>query len=426
VCSQFHRGRLLISWDPNPSYFNNDGHAGQQISDVLDLASANELVFKVPFMSHIGMLSVDTLALNCSTQSLAEYELWGNRSTSTAWTTPILYSCANGIVFVNVLNELQCGDATADAVIVAEMWMEDVHFASPRQDVLSGSGSHPSGVVANLSYTNTVIQGVEVPDGEAVSDVVPVESEDDYLSKLYSGEAVPSLRVLLHRTYFWRNYSLYTDATSSHGSMATYVFPRFPLPLHAKGFDYVDNLNTFSTTGMLTNYFNTTPIAYITACFTGHRGGMVWKSATTEAYSGKGAYFSALLKGGDITKRGVNNLYAGSTTNDNLRRRQISAMLGSITAGSSASHQSSNGVCSGLFPMYANWRMFPGNINSMYDSVNEGGYDGAALASDQVTWVGIKSASASFCDLMLSVSAATDFNVFGFVNVPDVYVQNTI
>lgn len=426
VCSQFHRGRLLVSWDPNPSYATADGQAGRQISDVLDLASANELVFKVPFMSHLGMLSVFNLPVSCSTSALAGFKVWGNRSTTTDWTTQTLYTSANGVVFISVLNELQCGDATADAVIVAETWMEDMHLAVPCSDVSSGTDDHPTGTIAALSYNNIVIQGTEVPDGEEATDEVQVSSADEHISKLYSGEAVPSLRVLLHRTYLHRNRAIYSAPNQYFGHLMRFCFPRFPLPLHSFGLNYPDSFTIDDNRVMPTNYSNTTPIAYITSCFVGFRGGMVWKSATTEAYSGKGAYFSALLKGGNVASNGSVALKSGTTQNDNLRQRQFSNVLGAIQAGSSSSLQSSNGVCSGLFPMYANWRMFPGNVNRMYEPATHSAYDNVSLGRDVVTWAGVNSTSGYFCDLLLSVSAATDFNVFGFVNVPDVYVQNSI
>jgi len=420
VASQFHRGRLAIAWDPSPAYSTQS--TTSQITDILDLATADEIVFRVPFMAPTGMLGVNNYPSTANTPALVNtYTLWGNRATSASLTNFTLRSCCNGVIYITVLNELQCGDATANATLVCSTWFEDMKFGCPNPDLASGTfGITATKGLSNISYNNFVAQGLEAPDGTVEEDTIPIVADCDHLSALYSGEAVPSLRSLLHRTYFHRAVNF----TTTGPSYVWYTFPRFPTTFHNKAFQFNDS-NTGGTgeLGTLsTNYTVTTPIAYLTACFVGHRGAMVWKAMTTDSYRGVGSYFSTLGRASGTAGSGLGLQLstAGASRANSLR-----SFLGSILGGSAASLQSNNGVTSGVFPMYSMWRMHPGNMSAMYTAAQNTTVDYNPNSLDTMAWFGCTNAAGS-SDLLLSVAAGTDYNVFGFVNVPEVFLATSL
>lgn len=420
VASQFHRGRLAIAWDPCLTFGSQTTTA--QITDILDLATANELVFKVPFLAPVGMLGVNPYPSTANTPALVNsYTLWGNRANSVSINAKTLRATANGIVYMTVLNELQCGDATAAVTLVCSTWFEDMKFAFPAPDINTGTlnTSQTTIGVASCAYNNFVTQGVEVPDGTTMQDEIPVEQDTDFLSALYSGEAVPSLRPLLHRSYFHRAVSY----TTTGPSWFSFTFPRFPIPFANKGFVTSDT----STGGsgqlgtLATNYTNTTPIAYITACFCGYRGSMVWKATTTDGYRGVGAYLAVLGRSQNTNPGLLLALSSAATSRPNSLR----SFLGSLASGVATTMQSNNGVAAGVFPMYTNWRMLPGNVGTMYTPYTSPGLDAQPVTSDALTYFGCTNVAGS-SDILLSVAAGTDFNVFGFVNVPEIFLATSM
>lgn len=420
VSSQFHRGRLAIAWDPCLTFGSQTTTA--QITDILDLATANELVFKVPFLAPVGMLGVNPYPSTANTVALVNsYTLWGNRANSSSINAKTLRSTANGIVYMTVLNELQCGDTTAAVTLVCSTWFEDMKFAFPTPDINGGTlnTSVTNNGVASCAYNNFVTQGVEIPDGSAVQDEIPVDQDTDFLAALYSGESVPSLRPLLHRSYFHRAVNYTTTGRSS----IAFTFPRFPIPFANKGF--VNSDNSTGGAGQLgtlsTNYTTTTPIAYITACYCGYRGSMVWKATTTEGFNGIGTFFSLLGRSMN-TNPGLLVALATATAS---RANTLRSFLGSLASGVASSIQTNNGVISGVFPMYSNWRMFPGNVATMYTPYTSPGLDAQPVTSDALTFFG-STAVAGSSDILFSVAAGTDFNVFGFVNVPEIFLATAM
>lgn len=429
VCSQFHRGRLLATWDPAACSPYLPSRSGAQISHVIDLASATEMTIKVPYMSHLGMLKTRHEPYLADTADKAEARCWSDATDGFDWTYQQMFSSSNGVVQLRVLNFLQCGDATADVKIVVSVSFEDMVLMCPTVDSTTPvtQNALPSAFsrIALTDFTNqevtvqgVVIQGLEAPGMSEDMQMISAGPNVDEISKLYGGEYVPSLRTLLHRTYPYRVKSAVT-AGNDEVNIHSVNVPRFPVPNHTRVNGFSECIPTTTTTSN-TNMVATSPISLLTACFTGYRGGFVWK-----AYCMSGAQSITLTRSypefdSDMVSWSMIHTAANA-------RKFDSCVLAASNAnnGMSWSTRDLAGTVAAVFPQYNNFRMMPGNPITHYLKPNKvleyifdtDGVKSTAHRSEP--WAaGLQRKDT----IALSVAAASDFTMFGFVNVPDIYI----
>lgn len=424
VASQFHRGRLSVVWEPAANSSGMPRRQGANIQHVIDLATATEMTIKIPFMSHLGMLRVSDRPSTCNSQAEVDFYQWSSGNTSSinlfGWTQADLYDYINGVVQVRVLNGLQVGDTTADVPLVFEISFEDMVFMCPRidgADVTSGDFTQvPTGMAA-LGLTDFTVQGMEAPGVSEDMQIVSVDDQFSQLSKLYGGEAVTSLRPLLHRTYPYKIKSRVLSVDTLKHAIYTLTVPRFPVPTHTKVDSYIDRIPYTSSTDN-TNVQSTTPIAYITACFVGYRGSMVWKAhaagkADNIVLTRSKLKFASNVISWSAFQTGANYGF------DNVNQ----AVLGNGLNGVSWSSRYLANVASAVFPQYNNVRMMPGDVNTMYRKPSSATMP-EVFENDGVRAIAFLSdLQDKRVSLYMSVAAGTDFNVFHFVNVPDIYIR---
>ena len=422
VASQFHRGRLAIVYDPISQYTGPPAKGGS-ITKIVDLATADEIEFKVPYMAPNGMLQTYNFASSCNKQTSTTFALWTDATQSVGITPQSLGCCFNGQISILVLNTLQCGDAVAPVKLVCSVAFENMSFACPVYDSSAALADPNSGIFA-MAMKNMVVQGLEAPDDSSTREEVAISNNETNVAKIFAGEVVPSLRSLLHRDYLYRIF-VTTNAATQY--LMGFTIPRFPIPNLSYGKGTLDTAqgSTGAAGSFTTNLVNTTPIAYISGCFVGNRGSMVWKISSTEAYSGKSAYWSNLLHGGKVATEFWGS---GIAFSDTKLMNFLRGYFGSIVNGSSNALQSNNGCVSAVLPMYANIRMFPGNMAQYYwatvptyttNNLDQTLYN--ALGPDTITYSGIVNNAGKVLS-PVSVSAGADYTPFGFVNCPDVYL----
>ncbi len=429
VASQFHRGRIAVTWDPAAYSANVTFKEGAVVTHIIDLASASDMTVKIPFMSHYGMCRTQKFPFEIDDDIDAALRPWSNRTNLFTWTPNQLYDHANGLLEVRVLNHLQCGDATADVRIIVEVAFEDMTVMCPTVDTVNNPSFQSSRTssfsrMALTDFTSQIVeesvlpQGLEAPGVTEDSQTISAGASSDDVSRLYGGECVPSLRSLLHRTY---PYRVASDNGTSGAAMSihTVVVPRFPVPMHTRVNGFNDRLPT-SATSDNSNLVATSPISLITACFTGYRGSFVWKAvsdASTMIWMHRyDPEFSST-----ILDTGV------SPSTDQVQ----AAYLGALNSNNGASwnRDALSGTTGAVFPQYNNYRMMPGNPITHYRKPSD------TLVLEQFDNDGVKVVNARGENMItglrgramiaLSVAAGTDFNVFHFVNVPDIYLLKT-
>jgi len=467
VCSQFHRGRLAFSHDPISVAPPQSVGNGRLVTEIFDLANGTEIIYKVPWRSSYGMDNMDTGFLSQTPFGSATPTCWGNRSaTSSSASANYIGGAfpdpagANGVVFINVANKLACSDDSSPISLLVEVWWEDYQVAVRRAGY-GNDGAYASSDYANTLFTNTVVQAdialdpVPAPIGPIVVDIpiepftiitevqadtlVAEETQEggesghtvDILGELYAGESIKSIRNLLHSSQLWliKPIDLYVANDGSQcrrWHQSTYLtnpLPRGLVTNFTTCSKQTLDLATLSGTGSVSFPMQlTTPLSWITACFTGVRGSYEWRAGSTG--NSQAASMCCLSQrvsyAADWTFTEQYNALSGT---DNINQRRVMAMLGN---GALSTNQiQTQGSTSAVFPYYSRKRMKAANpaayrYSTMQNLVGGTIQDMAAAMFSYTAQH--QDLGSSGTELMLSVAAGKDFNVFGFVNIPDIYL----
>lgn len=176
ICSQYHRGRLRVHWDPVGSWYTIDV-SNRNLTKIIDIGETTEVEFRVPYLQYAMWLKTPDLVSN-------------NYSTSVD--TGFADGYHNGDLTIRVLNNLSAPIDTASVSFMCFVrGAENLEFANPRS--------------LNNKIQPYVVQAL-------VEDVAPdTQQKSTPLDSRYLinyGEAVPSLRLLLQRAYLSQKLSL--------------------------------------------------------------------------------------------------------------------------------------------------------------------------------------------------------------------------
>jgi len=256
IGTQFHKGRLQISWDPEDDCSGNADTETTTITKIVDLDAEREIEFIVPYKG-----------VRC----------WNNTSFSDVGGMPIKYGSGswirtpnksehNGCLSIFVQNQLTGPiDPASVRILVFARAGPDFEVAAPCEPI--------------RRYTVNSIQGPEPKslDGGKVP--------DEKLVPTYTvGERTSSIRQLLHRTVFYSlNTRLWFQGTTPSEYPIPYAltahFPKMPngFGYTAKGVDFSYGQTTGATTTTYrTNLVNEVPLNTFANCFAGYRGSVNW------------------------------------------------------------------------------------------------------------------------------------------------------
>lgn len=117
VCSQYHRGRYQVQWDPAAVRGSTDpGKIEEVTTTTIDLSTDKDVTVVIPFAQRTSYLPLSK-----------DYSVENFGSGS-----PIYFGSSNGALTVSVLNELNTfGSSNPITILVMVSMGEDVEFASP-------------------------------------------------------------------------------------------------------------------------------------------------------------------------------------------------------------------------------------------------------------------------------------------------------
>jgi len=415
IVSAFHKGSIKIWWDPIG--YGTTNQIGLQTTTIHEIADG-PIEFKVDFAAAVGYLSVDSSPINTATSAAVNaISYWGNRAAAVPLVSDNLTRYFNGVVNVQTLNRLQ---GESDVSIMVQTWFEDMQFAVPRCDVDVAKGT-----INQVSVTNFVTQS-------GTLDVATV-GNDDHLPLLYTGERVLSLRTLFNRSSIWRVLELHLG-TGGTTVLNGYDFPRFPLARGAIVKDLNsstryfkdDTYGTYSTQGTLvSNWCNTTPIAYFSRCFVGHRGSVVWRAQVFDGSNGDAGCISTLSRGNVRTGNNVwGRFQQGFTASVNNGTLLMQRLLGSGSGGI-LNCTSVDRIVGGVFPSYFKYRMMGADSNHYLDATVISGaeWDTNMYNNEKMRFLQCGTSGVTKY-VTLCCAAGPDFTPLEFVSCPDVYVAN--
>nr|ULG00018.1 MAG: putative structural polyprotein [Marnaviridae sp.] len=248
IASQYHKGRLRISFDPSgyaaENILNDANTSNVVFTKIVDLADSNEVEVRIPYQQAAAFLyNADVIDANPG---------W-----STSASPTFLYDGVqhNGTICVRVHNVLTAPIASSSVqVLVFVRGAENLEFANPRD-------------------LNNAISPFNV-QSDVIGTAPTTPLDQQYLINF--GEQISSLRTLLRR------HSLSLSVTPPDNSTLDYYifvknFSRIPL-----SYGY-DPTGIHSAKGLITpasnfpfNFCKVHPLAYILPAFVGFRGSTNW------------------------------------------------------------------------------------------------------------------------------------------------------
>lgn len=293
AASQFHRGRLRFSYDPAGPWADNQLGSMRLYQKVWDLSISNTFEYEVPYMAATSWLQNFNYAVTEANATASIF--WKDRTGFAGIPTGYTKYYFNGALRVDVMSELTAPSAVNIPIFVY-VNASKVEFANPQ---VTHSISQLS--LAELQS----LDAVTVNDDVVKTDIEIIE-DIDHIHDVYMGEAVVSLRNVIHRSVYWDTIkpsfigcttSPSFDPTATQGfrqAVVRWIIPRLPMSfcvlptsLNGSGTNGYPPWSIFNNTSInppvLGRYkygcnARTTPLSLIVACYAGWRGSLCWRA----------------------------------------------------------------------------------------------------------------------------------------------------
>lgn len=208
ISSQFHRGRLLISYEPDgfqPLYTSAAYVGPRTITKIWDLAECPEFKFEVPYMAPTAYLKTGGTRHVCTvgTQQI----FFKNPTLPTSFT--YRDGNQNGTIVVSVLNALTSSSPSANVYIVCGINCGGLEFANPRE--------------IEIPMSNYTLQANELSSEANEQTYSNVNAVINHHNEIYTGEIVRSFRQLLHRTNLYTRYSAFGGAQVPNSTFSSKI-----------------------------------------------------------------------------------------------------------------------------------------------------------------------------------------------------------
>lgn len=412
VCSQYHKGRLKISWDPIKNIVtDNADYSNTSFTKIVDLTPDMDYEIRIPFSQAQHWLRTYNI------QTSAGYNWWRKKGDVLAF-----YNTdgeMNGNLTIRVLNVLTAPVATSDAhLMVFVRGAENLEFTNPTPH-----------------FSNHRMSYFSVQSGNMESTTGSDGTNESY--RIYSGEAVGSLRVLLRRSIHvspivWNTFTI--DPALHTGAVLQANFSQFP---PQPGFQPGAPTTLSQIVGVgsapgTSTAFN--PFTLLAPCFIGMRGSMIWHLAPDQADWRK--YFTTIVTRGDRVMPVTGSpsqvvetaLVTTGTTSQGVLKEFYDDNIPNGESGMVPFGSAVQPIESVSAPFYRCVRMMPTKLSYGYTLAdarvstansnrwNDDGYIKVTIPLKPAVVDEVKLYS-----MQRWFSIGTDFSMFGFLNVPLMY-----
>lgn len=411
VASQYHKGRLRISWDPQ-------GYAAENIytdavsatvvqTAIIDIGKDTDVEFRIPYNQATSFLRQ---AVNFVPGSQG----WSVSATPT-WN--MVDTAANGVLTLRVLTTLTGPISTANIpIMVFVRGAENMEFANPG---FTDSNYWSSFDMQSGSPT-------DIPIGDQPTEIVAgkVSSPDNQINLSSMGEKVESLRTVLARPNYYYTYGGTSNTTDDHVSIAitqNKLPMGFGFDLYGKNFavGQYDPLSHFKF-----NFVKQTAIDWILSAFIGVRGSTHWIiQADSPDYVNNIRVFrrpNEAFTSYDVTTTLFNNLgVAGVARSANL-------VFQNGMSGLALTNQRTQAGISVVVPQYSNLKFISANAQDRSNAATVYDQQAYEAFTTQICFNG-KSSNAGKAPLIhFFVGAGNDFTPVFWLNAPALYRYTAI
>lgn len=403
VCSRFHRGRLLVQWDPVSDLTVSTNNTNTVFSKVVDLVAETDFEVRIPYMQNTEYLQ------NQGFNNGNINSKYFGATNSSSWPSAYVAAVSNGYLSLKVLTVLTAPVASADVTILCFMRAADnFEFAAPQQ--LSNKFTLFQPQSGDVSYESPPVLWM----GERLN------PQDPNSHLVYMGEKITSLRQLLRRTN--KTWEKTVTTNTSAQILRDYTVhaynPLFP------GFDS-NGIHSFKgvvTTGsnFPANAVNQTYYTWLAYCFRGYRGSHIWHynlncpitNGSIKAARNSTSYLSLT----------AGNYYASSTVAAAADKSAVSyneyAFGNTGHMGMSLSNQNTQAGISVLYPMYSQFRFKTTDPNTatLGTSKDASNQETGLFVVEMSPVTGTTIPAGTTIEFYHSIG--TDFNFLFFLNVP--------
>jgi len=399
--SQYHRGRVKVTWDPVSSIQNTAETTTTCFTHIIDIADTDDIEFRVPYLQQ-------TSYLECGTDITAtKYN-----GTSAITSSP---TTSNGVLTMRVLTDQSSPVSSADISILVFVKMADnIEFADPTEIPIT---MHAYAVQSGDEKVITTTEDMAIKPSYA----------DDNVNLIYMGESIRSLRQLMRRGCYHRTQTAVNSAVANQFTIyQSSIFRRLPL---YPGFD-TDGINSATKpiaggTGTF-NFVHWVPMTWVTQCFVGVRGSVIWNALLEESVSATGRVYSHKM----IRRNNVDLTVAGyGTVSNNLSTGSVStwarvAQVANVpmTEGGCITTHSTAPTMNVMVPMYSKYKFLA--TTPSLRTIGSSTVDGSKRDAVQTTY-DFQNVSVNQTRVDYYCSIGTDFNPIMFLNVPTLYYLAT-
>jgi len=397
VKSQFHKGRILVRYDPRS--FGNDVNYNTNYSRIVDIAEEEDFEIEVGW----GQARPFLKTFDSDTGGTDFSALYG--TTRLATDSLDLF---NGVLEVNVVNSLVCPSADSDIQIIVSVSSCDMKWGAPSPIQLKNLHYFPDPTATAFSPQSGEIlaEGESMESGQPMGSkpLEPINKQlvpDDHTMEIFFGENPTSIRELFRRYVHTKTYVSPANADDQAVVVGKYFLKGLPpqTGFDPEGDDITLDGTTPGTIG------NTSPIAYFSPMYAGWRGGLRHKLLF--ATTGDTETTPSVSRVGFVNSIGwiSETLFAGS----NLAA-SLSDTLGLYSnAGSAATNTGINNTIEYELPYYRGQRFSPARIITATGNLSD------SVAVQTVTNAG---GPRAFQDW---VATGEDYTLFFFTGVPIMY-----
>jgi hypothetical protein len=392
ICTKYHKGRVVISWDPYANLDAAPPNLETNYSKIVDISECTDIEIEVPYLAATSWLTRRQLQPGVT--------LYGSGAIAAPST-----DTDNGSLFISVFTEQTSPVASsAIPVMVSVRAGNNFDVANPDDQFDFVSYYPPQADV--ISY--------DAPSCEQMfQGGKPAES----ISLVYNGEKIVSLRQLLRRTCFEGAYTWTFNSTFSE-AVLTLIHNRSPRYF---GYD-PSGLNTaLSILGGPSAPFNfvaITPYTLCAPCFIARRGSYNYN------FNFDGIEYCGSMSVTRSNEAGA-GIFLGGLTSTGWDQRARFYSSGGETSGApgkSLLNQRTQTGCAVSLPMYSKYRMLSNNPDYATQGTSEDdSTDDQFEFQAHLHPLFQTTQASSYPTLYTYYSIGSDFSLMGFLNVPTMY-----
>jgi hypothetical protein len=401
ICSQYHRGRVRINWDPHGDIGTAGDYTTETYTQIVDITQETDVEFRVPYTQTVSYLRTYT----------GNAEVVKKTDTSTT----NIGTLFNGIITMRVLNPQTSPVSSANIKVLAFVrGADNLEFACPQQ----------------IDSTNTLYevqsQDVKLDQGIEECNLGVQESiADPNINNVYMGECIKSLRQLFRRSnQYLRIIDPGTPSTGSLMNVFKSNISRIPL---YPGFD-TDGVHI--ATGLTDpvdkayNFVNWSHASWFSPCFVGQRGSYIY---TANPHFTNSLSSFSIMRSSEVHDS-TTFVQAGSYVMPDVRFVRYftnTSFLQNGSAGVSMVNQRSLSGNMTLLPMYSEYKFISNGTAHRTNGFAADGTDEDCMTVQWTAETSTTTDSANMC-VDLYVAAGTDFNLVFFLNVPTIIVYDSL